>query len=314
MVGFLISRRHALVTLVGSVVVPLVSRQPTWTQEASEPAADPSSGDKAVPRRIRVVSSNVRYGSADDGQDRWQLRKELLADVLRNENADLIGTQEMLPFQAEYLRQHLDGYAYVGRSRELDNDEGEQCGIFYRQARFVELEAGHFWLSPQPEQPGSQAWDAALPRMATWLKLFDRPAQRALVVINTHFDHRGHEARRHSAQVVRRFAQRYSDQYPIVVTGDFNCGEGSDPYVELVSQSVADSSPLVDVYRQVHPDKLPEEGTFNGFRGRRDGARIDWILATRDWQAMAADIVTANDQGRFPSDHFPVLAELEYSG
>jgi endonuclease/exonuclease/phosphatase family metal-dependent hydrolase len=215
----------------------------------------------------------------------------------------------MLPFQAEFLRQNLNGYAYVGRSRELDNEQGEQCGIYYRTARFVQLEAGHFWLSPHPEQPGSQGWDAALPRMATWLKLFDLHANRPLVVVNTHFDHRGQEARRESAAVLLRFVKRFAEAYPMIVTGDFNCGEGSPPYQVLV----ADDSPLSDVYRQVHPNPQANEGTFNGFQGRRDGPRIDWILANDDWQPIAARIVTASDQGRYPSDHFPVFAELDYS-
>jgi endonuclease/exonuclease/phosphatase family metal-dependent hydrolase len=277
--------------------------------QADEEADEVRSGALQM---LRVMTANVRYGTANDGPDHWDRRKDLLVDVLKDENPDLIGTQEMLPFQADYLEQHLQGYTYVGRSRELDNTDGEQCGVFFRSDRFVELERGHLWLSEEPERPGSQAWDAALPRMATWLKLYDRAGRRVFVVINTHFDHSGVEARRQSAVLLREYARRFASQYPLIVTGDFNCGEGSDPYQELVGGMAEDASPLLDAYRQANPTRTDAEGTFNGFAGRRDGPRIDWILATPAWRTVAAHIVTTQRDGRYPSDHFPVVAELSY--
>ncbi len=157
-------------------------------------ADEPADGNDS--RALVVVSSNVRYGTADDGPNRWEMRRDLLTETLRRTEADLIGTQEILPFQAEQLSAALERYEYLGRSRDLDDPAGEQCGIFFRRDRFVLLELGHFWLSDQPQTPGSRGWDAALPRMATWVKLYDRRAQRPLILVNTHFDHVGREARR----------------------------------------------------------------------------------------------------------------------
>jgi endonuclease/exonuclease/phosphatase family metal-dependent hydrolase len=308
--GSLVSRRQTLKSLAGAVVVPLLFGRSGRAQQAGDAAADVQV--QPPPARIRVVSANVRYGSADDGENRWDRRRELLARVLREQRADLIGTQEMLPFQAEYLGEQLEGFTYVGRSRDLDDAQGEQCGIFFRADRFVQLAAGHFWLSRQPDVPGSRDWDAALPRMATWIKLYDRSAHRPLMIVNTHFDHRGDVARLRSAEVVREFVSRHADRYPIAVTGDFNTGENSEPYRELVPAANDAHSPLRDVYRLVHPERQPEEGTFNGFEGRRSGPRIDWILASDSLRPLAASIVTANDQGQYPSDHFPVFAELEF--
>jgi len=261
---------------------------------------------------ITVVTANVRYGTADDGPDRWELRRDLVVETLRDLQADLIGTQEMLPFQAEYLREQLADFYYLGQTREPDNPNGEQSGVFVRSARFIRLETGYFWLSERPEEPGSQSWDAALPRMVTWLKLFDRVSQRPLVFINTHFDHRGEEARRQSAVKLREFIETRVAAYPVLVTGDFNCGENSDPYQVLCRPDTDRALPITDVYRQVHPERLADEGTFNGFRGRRDGDRIDWILATREFTGQSAEIIrTARDE-RYPSDHFFVRAQVKW--
>ena len=132
------------------------------------------------------------------------------------------------------------------------------------------------------------------------------------MIVNTHFDHRGSEARRQSAAVLRRYARQFAANHPLIVTGDFNAGEGSDPYRELIENSADAETGLVDVYRIAQPARRADEGTFNGFRGLRDGPRIDWILATPSWRVVSARIVTTQREGRFPSDHFPVVAELEY--
>jgi endonuclease/exonuclease/phosphatase family metal-dependent hydrolase len=271
-----------------------------------------SNGAGANP--LTVVTANVRFGTADDGPNHWDHRRETLVAALRDTAADLIGTQEMLPFQAEYIRQQLEGYDYYGHSRELDNRDGEQCGVYVRRDRFVVLEVGHFWLSDAPEIPGSRSWDSSLPRMATWAKLFDRRLGRNLIFVNTHFDHRGADARRRSAELLRSFVTARAAEYPVIVTGDFNCGEDSPPYRALLHDNEQGASPLVDVYRQLHPERRPDEGTYNGFEGRRSGDRIDWILSTRDFAPKSAEILAAPRDGRYASDHFFVRAQLDFTG
>jgi endonuclease/exonuclease/phosphatase family metal-dependent hydrolase len=267
---------------------------------------------------LRVMSSNVRYGTADDGPDAWPVRRERLRDCWREQQADIVGTQEMLPFQAKYLQEQFPEYAYVGRSREPENTEGEQCGIYYRHARFTELEQGHFWLSETPEVPGSRGWDAALPRMATWLKLYDRQKQRTLVVVNTHFDHRGEEARRESAALLARRIRQWLGEYPILITGDFNCGPDSPGYAELTRPqpatvaTLAANRSLLDTYVAQHPGATQDTGTFHGFRGGKESSRIDWILVSEPFQVLQAEIIHWQSEGRYPSDHYPVTARLRW--
>ena len=265
---------------------------------------------------LRVMSFNIRYGSARDGVNRWENRKDIVAQVIKDLDPDIVGTQETLDFQAEFLKSQLPDHTYVGRSREANPTRGEQCGILFRKARFDLLASGHFWLSETPSKPGSQSWDSSLPRMATWLQLWDKATQQSFYVVNTHFDHRGSQARHEAAKLLRRFASRLPlAPKHIVVTGDFNAAETSLPYQALFGDTTTDSEPLLtlrDTYRVRHPEKLPSEGTFGGFKGPSDGGRIDWIGCSASFQVSDASIIRKSYQGKYPSDHFPVIAELRY--
>jgi endonuclease/exonuclease/phosphatase family metal-dependent hydrolase len=257
------------------------------------------------------MSFNIRYGKADDGANHWQHRKTLVVDTISSFDPDLLGTQETMKFQAEFLQQALPDFGYVGTSRVPEDEEEEQCALFFRASRFEELESGHFWLSETPDNPGSKSWDSALPRMVTWVKLRDRQdPPRPFYWLNTHFDHRGREARLQSSALIRTRLQRMAQGTASILTGDFNSGEASLPYQVLLYRTRA--LHLVDTFRSVHPQPDPRgEATFSGWRGNRRGDRIDWIMATDHWRTLEAAITYTNDQGRYPSDHYPVTAVLE---
>ncbi|MEL6109923.1 MAG: endonuclease/exonuclease/phosphatase family protein [Planctomycetota bacterium] len=254
---------------------------------------------------IRVMSFNIRYGAANDGENHWKHRKEMVADVIRDFAPDVLGVQEALGFQSEFLRDQLDGYSYFGRSRMTTPNE--HCGIFFNSQRFVQLAGGHFWLSENPEVPASKSWDSSLPRMATWLLLQDVDGGSPVLMVNTHFDHRGREARQRSAELLARRVVKLrglADAPRIIVTGDFNTGEGTGPHMALVGETLQDS------LRAKHPEATANEGTFNGWQGKSDGARIDWILFAGEQIVDSAQIIRTNVKGRYPSDHFPVTAVL----
>lgn len=259
---------------------------------------------------LRVMSFNIRYGSANDGDDRWENRKDLVVRTIQQFNPDVMGTQETLAFQAEYLETKLKDYKYFGRSRM--KTPNEHCGIFYRADRFTWLAGGHFWLSETPEVPESKDWDSSLPRMASWVLLSDKASDDAqpLLFVNTHFDHRGSQARQESARIIRRRIDsllHIATDPHLVVTGDFNTDEGSDPYKAFLD----DNAHLFDTFRAAHQERGDNEGTFNGFRGRTGGPRIDWILASPSLRVREAAIDRFSDGDRYPSDHFPVSAVLE---
>jgi endonuclease/exonuclease/phosphatase family metal-dependent hydrolase len=266
--------------------------------------AEPAS----APPPLRVMTYNIRYGTAKDGEHAWELRRDLCVSRAAAFDPDLLGLQEALGFQNATFLEKLPGYAALGVAREDGKEKGEHTTLLYRKARFEAAEHGTFWLSETPDAAGSKSWDSSLPRIATWAVLRDLAAGgRELLVLNTHFDHRGPQARIESGRQIRAFLTSKAKGRPVVVTGDFNAGPGSEPHRALVDPREG-SIPLVDVFAALHPE--PGIATGHGYQGGRPGVRIDWILATSHFTPLEASIDRHQEGGRWPSDHFPVVARL----
>ena len=125
-------------------------------------------------RTVRVMSYNIRYGTANDGENHWDKRRVFLIDTIRQFDPDLLGTQETLGFQRDYLAKALPTYEVLGVGRDDGAEKGEMTALYFKRDRFEKLDGGHFWLSETPEIPASKSWDTALTRMATWVRLRDR--------------------------------------------------------------------------------------------------------------------------------------------
>lgn len=265
------------------------------------------------PGDIKVMSYNVRYGTAKDGENHWDKRKDALVEKVVAFDPDLLGTQETLGFQRDFLAGKMPGYDHLGVGRDDGKDKGEMMALYWRKARFDKIEGGHFWLSTTPNEAGSKGWDTSLPRMATWVKLKDKtkPDAKAIFFINTHFDHMGKTARPESAKLVRDKILELGKDCSVILTGDFNSAEGSEAYKNMFELRGKDDSPVVDSYRITHPKREPDEGTTTPFKeGANKGGRIDWIGVTRDWKVLSAGIDRTGKDGRVPSDHFPVTAVI----
>jgi endonuclease/exonuclease/phosphatase family metal-dependent hydrolase len=262
---------------------------------------------------IRVMSFNIRYGTAADGENHWDKRKEFLVETIKAFDPDLLGTQETLGFQRDFLAEQFPGHAVLGVGRDDGQEKGEMMALYYRKDRFDKVYSGHFWLSESPDDPGSKSWDSSLPRMVTWVKLTDcKKAGKPIVFFNTHFDHRGPEARRESARLLRRRIDSLAKDCGVIVTGDFNAGEKSPPYQALFAKA-DNQTALLDCFRLAHPQRGDQEGTASGFRAdATGGARIDWIACTNDFSVTSAEIDRTERGGRTPSDHFPVKAALAW--
>jgi endonuclease/exonuclease/phosphatase family metal-dependent hydrolase len=267
---------------------------------------------------IRVMSYNIRYGTAQDGINHWDKRRDFLMDTILAFRPDLLGTQETLSFQRDFLAKKLPGFGVHGVGRDDGKEAGEMMAMYYNKDRFKLLDSGHFWLSETPDQAGSKSWDSSLPRMASWLKLQDLKAAKStppILFVNTHFDHRGPTARTQSARLIRSQLLKLGKDCQLIVTGDFNAGEASEPYQALFAKAGDTESPVVDSFRVKNPKRGTEEGTATGFLAeKRTGARIDWIAVSRDWTIVEAKIDRTAKEGRTPSDHFAVTAVLDRPG
>jgi endonuclease/exonuclease/phosphatase family metal-dependent hydrolase len=259
------------------------------------------------------MTFNIRYGTAGDGENAWPKRKGLVSETIEKFQPDLLGTQEVLAFQADYLSEHLSDHGFVGVGRDDGKRQGEMSAIWYRKSRFKPLDSGTFWLSETPSEVGSKSWDAALPRVATWVKLHDEQASKDVVFLNTHWDHIGNRARTESGKIIHTWMGEKAANLPTIITGDFNVNE-DHPGLAALMASETDSLKFYDVFRRVHPEAAEDEASFGGFTGRTKGRRIDFILASPAFTPIEATIDRTNQDGRYPSDHYPVTAVLEYKG
>ena len=260
---------------------------------------------------IRVMTFNVRYDEPRDKENAWPNRKELVASMIRFHRADLIGVQEALKRQLDDLDNLLPDYDWVGVGRTDGKASGEFSAILYRKTRFKSLENSTFWLSETPDVPG-QGWDAAYPRIVTWVKLKDNQTGKVLFHFNTHFDHSGVRAREQSARLLADRINRIAAQLPVVVTGDFNFTESSDGYKILTSSEKSGNarSALRDTrYLSQHGHHGPTS-TFNDFKILVPSMKIDYVLVKGSIRVLQHGALSDTWDGRFPSDHLPVLAEV----
>lgn len=263
----------------------------------------------AGPDDLRAMTYNIRLDLASDEANAWPMRRELVFAVLRHEDPDVVGLQEVLLGQKSDLEAALPGYAFAGVGRDDGAVKGEFSPVAWRRARFEALETGTFWLSPTPAIPG-KGWDAALPRIASWALLRDRRTRRTVRVLNTHFDHVGVEARARSGALLAEWAaEKVAAGERVIVLGDFNSTPDMKAIVALADPHRSGLRNARAISRTPPYGPL---GTFNAFRiDRDDPAPIDHIFVSGTFAVRRHATVTQHWGGRLPSDHYPVIADLE---
>jgi endonuclease/exonuclease/phosphatase family metal-dependent hydrolase len=269
---------------------------------------------------VSVMTFNIRYGAAQDGKNRWALRRELVYDVIRRHRPDIACLQEALHWQLHEVLLALPAYGYVGVGRDDGKRDGEFAPILYRADRFDVADQGTFWLSDTPETPGSMTWGNRLPRICTWARLVDRAAGHSMHVYNLHLDHESQPSRERAVELLARRIDVQSKGAPLIVAGDFNAGEDNPAIRFLTGEAGAivsaaprrrPSSGLVDTFRVLHPDAA-NVGTYHRFDGTMSGSKVDYIFVPPSARVRSAEIVHNRQNERYPSDHFPVTADLVF--
>ena len=257
------------------------------------------------PAPLSVMTFNIRYGTANDGENNWAARRELLYEVIREQGADVIGLQEALDFQLDSIVAAVPGYAVVGVGRNDAARKGEYAAILFRKDRLQVASSGTFWFSDTPEVVASTTWGNRITRICTWARFIDRDG-RAFWHFNLHLDHESQPSRERSVELLRRRVDaRPFPREPVVITGDFNVGEKNPALTALLSGNA-----FIDTFRTLYPDQQPA-GTFSGFTaGKVDGDKIDYVFVQPGTAVLAATIVRTSRNNRYPSDHFPVTAQI----
>jgi endonuclease/exonuclease/phosphatase family metal-dependent hydrolase len=251
---------------------------------------------------LTVMSFNIRYGTANDGENHWLKRREQLFALLRDQQADVVGLQEALHGQIAEILQAVPGYAYVGVGRSDGRQAGEYAAILYRTARLQVRRSDTFWFSDTPGVVKSMSWGNQIERICTWAYFEDREGP-AFYLYNVHLDHLSQPSRERSAALLLERVRTRDPKAPAIVTGDFNAGENNPA-------AVAMRAAFRDSFRVLHAG-ASEAGTFNGFTfGQTAGDKIDFVFVEPGVEVLDAAIVRASRDGRYPSDHFPVTARI----
>ncbi|HWG67622.1 MAG TPA: endonuclease/exonuclease/phosphatase family protein [Rhodanobacteraceae bacterium] len=254
---------------------------------------------------LRVMTFNVRYPAPNDGAERWESRRDLFVKTIREQHPDVLGTQELYKEQGDYVVAQLPGYKWFGMGRKGDGGD-EHMGVFYRTDELRVLDSGNFWLSDTPDVPGSDTWGTPFPRMVTWARFQRKDDGRTFVMFDTHLPYREQDdvAREKGAAVILKHIAKLAAGEPFVLTGDFNTTPDSKVHAMLTEH-------LQDAWL-VAPHRSGPDKTFHNFTGNPT-ERIDWILV-RGFRVEDARTVTTHQGKLYPSDHFPVVADLQWSG
>lgn len=271
-------------------------------------------GSAEMSEPLRVMSFNIRFDNPSDGPDAWPHRKDFVAGMFRFHKNDIVGIQEGLISQVMDLEELLPEFEWVGVGREDGEDGGEFCAIFYKTDRFDLIEDGTFWLSETPDVPGSLGWDTAITRISTWARLYDKENSRRFIVFNTHYDHRGEEARSKSSELILQKVAELSEGDPVIVMGDLNTVESQDPYKILTDPALGPVR--VELFDGFYHSRYGHHGpttTWNGFREMIPERRIDYIFVNPKFSVIQHGILADIRDGHFPSDHLPVVADIEFN-
>lgn len=274
-------------------------------------ADEPPTANTNASDALRVMTFNIRFNNPGDGENAWPHRRDWVAEIIRAQRVDVLGVQEAMPDQIADLESRLTDYGWYGVGRNDGQRGGEHTPIFYRKSRLTLLDQGAFWLSEEPDKPGSKGWDTAITRVTVWAKLRDQVTDTTFFAFNTHFDHVGRQAREESARLLLRKIPEIAGNAPVVLTGDFNCTPNAAPYQILTSNGEKpDAFRLSDAIAVSQTEPRGPTGTWNGFRRIAAGQRIDYIFVTPHATVLSHVTLDDSRDGRFPSDHLPVLAEI----
>jgi endonuclease/exonuclease/phosphatase family metal-dependent hydrolase len=251
-------------------------------------------------RTMRVMTWNLRTETALE-PPHWPDRLEGVVSVIEELGPHVLGTQEASARMLDDLAAHLPSrYGWLGEGR-LGARNDEFTAVIYDTARFDLLSWRTWWLSDRTEVPGSTAWGAAYPRTATTVRLRDAGDHTTYTFVNAHLDDVSELARLEGARLLAGSL----GHDPSVLLGDFNAEAGaSEPHAALLDAGLVDAvAPHVTA---ATPGTFPALGPVVP-----GGPRVDWVLTTPDLVSTDARVVDVGGREPVPSDHLPVVVDLE---
>ncbi|WP_367773451.1 endonuclease/exonuclease/phosphatase family protein [Flavobacterium sp. WC2421] len=256
---------------------------------------------------LKIMTYNIRLDVSSDGENDWTHRKDFFTSQIQFYEPDVFGVQEATPNQVVDISNVLLKYNNVGMGRE-GVGKGESSNIYFKKDKFTILDSSTFWLSDTPNEI-SMGWDAACNRVCTYALFKDNKTKQFFWVFNTHLDHIGEVARTKGIELIlSKIAALNTKKYPVIFMGDFNTEPNEDRIIKL--QKVMDDTKDLSQNKPFGP-----EGTFNGFKHNEPVTkRIDYIFISKNnnLNVMKYAVLSDSKDLKYPSDHLPVLVELNF--
>jgi endonuclease/exonuclease/phosphatase family metal-dependent hydrolase len=276
-----------------------------------------SSGEYQVPSQENVVKAmtfNIRVDTFLDVLGHgWGGRKKIAAETIARNAPDVVGLQESLNKQVRYLDNALPQYACYTAGRSNGKTRGESCAILYRKDRYQLLDSGTFWFSNKPYKPGSKGWGNIPPRICSWVYLAENGKSNGFYVYNVHLDNLSQKSRARSVELLAKMVGERKTADPFIVMGDFNMKIDNSAMKFLCQNGCETSYPkMFDAWESVYPGQSKGTGTRHGFNGKVNGPRIDHMPLCEGARVLDIKIDRYNVKGKYPSDHFPVVATIAF--
>jgi endonuclease/exonuclease/phosphatase family metal-dependent hydrolase len=254
--------------------------------------------------KLCLITSNIRFDNPKDGANSWPHRRLLLANRLLTHQPDIIATQEGRFQQLKDFETLLSNYEIVDQHRSWIG-ERMYPSLFIRKNAFELIKSEDLWLSETPDIAGSKSFESTFPRLMTWMTVQPKNSKINLLVVNTHLDHVKKETRLQQIKVLANEIKRIWDKKSVLmIMGDFNDSPESD-----VRKILMDEIPsLQDSWKVFNSIEETSHHAFNG--ECQNGARIDWILVDKKAQIESCIMDKEKTEGRYPSDHFPIVCTL----
>lgn len=255
---------------------------------------------------MRVMTFNLRADNVLDTRNRWKQREQIVYDMIKAYNCDMIGLQEVTNLMSEDLRKNIIPYHHVGMGR-TKNFFVEKNTVLIRK-RYEILETKTFWLSKSPNKVGSGLWHSLFPRICTRVT-FKINGKDKVCMYNTHLDCLSPVARRYGLSVILNDMKKYQEKekLPCILTGDFN----ASPNGKLIKQFKKEVFELngMRAVQDIKPD-LYKQATMGSFKDKETGLHIDYIFVSEEFEIIDAEVIKYNQKGKYPSDHYPIMAEI----
>ena len=247
---------------------------------------------------MRAMTFNVLC--AGRKENHWCRRQPLVRDVIKKFMPDFFGIQEAHYGWMRYVANQMkDCYDFAGVGKDDGKNGGEFSPVFYRKDKFILTERLDFWLSATPDEP-SLGWDGSENRTCSGGVFENIATHEKIACFNTHLDHIGRTAQVEGANLILEKLKKYGN-IKTVLMGDFNVTPDSDIYKIFTDGGFVDSRSIAEDADDIN--------SFHAFGG--NSKMIDFVFVKNINKVSNVKTVTDMIDGRYPSDHYPVVADFE---